>query len=433
MLESFSAEQAKFFIEKSDDGICVISTTGELLMANPVAEKILGISAKDNLKIWKAIPYIEGNDDLIQMFIDTVTSKLQSHEAIVDYINNEGERYNLHIRLTYHQEDLAAYLLVITDLTKLIKTQAAFARYTSPDIADYVLTTSEGQKRGGVATEVTVLLSDLRGFTAMATKMPPQDLIDLLNHYFEKMVAIIENYHGTVIEFLGDGIFVVFGAPKELADHATLAVKCAIEMENAMKDVNAWNKEKGFPNLEMGIGINSGTVVVGNIGSEKKMKYGCVGSAINLAGRLEALTIGGQVLVSEHTKNLIPENFDYVSEGSFFPKGGIREVSYYEVTGIGDSLYIDRSEDAIVWEKMAEPESCVLFHLKEKTVVEEEFRCEIIRRSVDKRYALIRANTTLEVRTNVMLKKERERKYAKVLRQEEEGYIICFTSVNQSN
>ena len=90
-------------------------------------------------------------------------------------------------------------------------------------------------------------------------------------------------------------------------------------------------------------------------------------------------------------------------------------------------------EEAIIWDKTAKPESCALFHLKEKTVVEEEFRCEIIRRSVDKRYALIRANTTLEVRTNVMLKKERERKYAKVLRQEEEGYIICFTSVNQSN
>ena len=88
MLDNFSAEQARYFFEKSDDGICVISTSGELLMANPVAEKILGISASDHLKIWKSIPYVEENDDLIQMFIDTVTSKLQSHEAIVDHVNN---------------------------------------------------------------------------------------------------------------------------------------------------------------------------------------------------------------------------------------------------------------------------------------------------------------------------------------------------------
>ncbi|MBP5416414.1 MAG: PAS domain S-box protein [Clostridiales bacterium] len=429
MLDNFSAEQARYFFEKSDDGICVISTSGELLMANPVAEKILGISASDHLKIWKSIPYVEENDDLIQMFIDTVTSKLQSHEAIVDYVNNEGKKHNLHIRLTYYKEELAAYLLVITDLTKLIRTEAAFARYTSPDIADYVLTTSEGQKRGGVSQEVTVLLSDLRGFTAISASLPPQDLIDLLNHYFEQMVAIIERYGGTVIEFLGDGIFVLFGAPKDLPDHASRAVRCAIEMQNCMQEVNAWNQENGYPNLEMGIGINSGTVVVGNIGSEKKMKYGCVGAAVNLTGRLESLTIGGQILVSENTKKLIPESFEYISEDSFFPKGGINAVSYYEVTGIGDDLFIRRKEEEISWKSTSEV-SCLLFLLEGKTVIEQEHSCTIIKRSEDGRYALIEADLELAERTNIMLKENGDRKYAKVLRKEDGGFLICFTFGN---
>ena len=401
MFENFSAEQARYFVEKSDDGICVISTSGELLMANPVAEKILGISAEDHLKIWKSIPYVEDNDDLIQMFIDTVTSKLQSHEAIVDYVNYEGERHNLHIRLTYYKEELAAYLLVITDLTKLIRTEAAFARYTSPDIADYVLTTSEGQKRGGVSQEVTVLLSDLRGFTAISASLPPQDLIDLLNHYFEQMVAI----------------------------HASRAVRCAIEMQNCMQEVNAWNQEHGYPKLEMGIGINSGTVVVGNIGSEKKMKYGCVGAAVNLTGRLEGLTVGGQTLVSENTKNLIPENFEYVSEDSFFPKGGTKAVSYYEVTGIGDDLFINREEEEIIWKSTSEV-SCPLFLLEGKTVIEQEHSCRIIKRSEDGRYALIRAELELPERSNIMLKENGDRKYAKVLKKEDDGFIICFTYGN---
>lgn len=429
MFENFSAEQARYFVEKSDDGICVISTSGELLMANPVAEKILGISAEDHLKIWKSIPYVEDNDDLIQMFIDTVTSKLQSHEAIVDYVNNEGKKHNLHIRLTYYKEELAAYLLVITDLTKLIRTEAAFARYTSPDIADYVLTTSEGQKRGGVSQEVTVLLSDLRGFTAISASLPPQDLIDLLNHYFEQMVAIIERYGGTVIEFLGDGIFVLFGAPKDLPDHASRAVRCAIEMQNCMQEVNAWNQENGYPNLEMGIGINSGTVVVGNIGSEKKMKYGCVGAAVNLTGRLEGLTVGGQTLVSENTKNLIPEKFEYVYEDSFFPKGGTKAVCYYEVTGIGDDLFIQREEEEIIWKSTSEV-SCPLFLLEGKTVIEQEHSCRIIKRSEDGRYALIRAELELPERSNIMLKENGDRKYAKVLRKEDGGFLICFTSGN---
>ena len=96
----------------------------------------------------------------------------------------------------------------------------------------------------------------------------------MLNRYFEAMVACIQKYHGTVIEFLGDGIFTVFGAPKDLEDHASCAVNCAVEMQKAMPAVNEWNKANGYPELQMGIGINTGDVVVGNIGSEKKMKYG---------------------------------------------------------------------------------------------------------------------------------------------------------------
>lgn len=430
MFDNIPAEQIKYIFENTDDAVCVVSSTGMLMEANPSAEKLFGITATDQIKIWDAIPYIEGNDDLIQLFIDAVAQKLTSQEAVVDYVKEDGSVRNLHVRLTFYKQEIAVYLIVITDLTKLIQVKSAFARYTSPDIADYVLTTAEGQKRGGLTSEVTIMMSDLRGFTALATTMSAQRLINLLNHYFEKMVSVIEKYHGTVIEFLGDGIFIVFGAPKEWPGHADLAVKCAVEMQNAMISVNEWNRENGYPDLEMGIGVNSGNVVVGNIGSDKKMKYGCMGSPVNTAGRLEALTIGGQILITENTRKLLSGSIKYVSEGAFLPKGSANELKYYEVTGI-DGLSLELHREDIIW--LDDDEECTFFLLKEKTVVEEEYSGKIIRHSADNRFAVFSVNIELKDRQNILICRNGERKYAKVTGREEGGYLICFTSVTQGS
>ena len=430
MFDNIPAEQIKYIFEKTDDAVCVVSSTGVLLESNPSAERLFGITAEGDIKIWDAIPFVEGNDDLIQLFIDAVAQKLSSQEAVVDYVKEDGTVHNLHVRLTYFKEPLTAYLIVITDLTKLIQVKSAFARYTSPDIADYVLTTAEGQKRGGLTSEVTIMMSDLRGFTALATTMSAQRLINLLNHYFEIMVSVIEKYHGTVIEFLGDGIFIVFGAPKEWPGHASLAVKCAVGMQNAMIGVNEWNRENGYPDLEMGIGVNSGNVVVGNIGSDKKMKYGCMGSPVNTAGRLEALTVGGQILITENTRRLLDESIKYVSEGAFLPKGSANELKYYEVTGIGD-LSLDLHHEEIIW--LDDDEDCAFFLLKEKTVVEEEHSGKIFKHSADNRYAMFSADIELGDRQNILICRNGERKYAKVIAHDNDGYRICFTSVTQGH
>lgn len=428
MFENIPAEQIKYIFENTDDAVCVVSSSGVLLECNPSAEKLFGIPAESELKIWDAIPYIEGNDDLIQLFIDAVAQKLTSQEAVVDYVKEDGTVHNLHVRLTFFREQLTAYLIVITDLTKLIQVKSAFARYTSPDIADYVLTTAEGQKSGGQTRNVTIMMSDLRGFTALATTMTAQRLISLLNHYFEKMVSVIEKYHGTVIEFLGDGIFVVFGAPKDVPDHADCAVRCAIEMQNAMISVNEWNRENGYPVLEMGIGINSGNVVVGNIGSDKKMKYGCMGSPVNTAGRLESLTVGGQILITANTEKLLGGKLRFVSEGSFLPKGSAYELSFFEVTGI-DDLSLELHHEDIVW--LDDDEECTVFLLKDKTVIEEEYQGRIFRHSADKRYAMLSVDIELKDHQNILVCRNGERKYAKVTAHGPDGCSICFTSVTQ--
>ena len=427
-----SPEQAQYFFTNTEDAVCVISSSGELQYANPSAEKLFGLQAGIKMKIWNAVPYVEGNDDLIQLFIDAVSNKVATHEAIVDYVNNEGVVSNLHIRMTcYNNNDQVVYLIVITNMTQLFKVNSALVRYTSPDIADYALATAEGQKSGGQTKNVTIMMSDLRGFTALGAKLPAEELITVLNHYFAAMVAVIQKSGGTVIEFLGDGIFVVFGAPKDLEDHAVNAVKCAVEMQSALHAVNDWNRENGYPELEMGIGINTGNAVVGNIGSEKKMKYGCMGSGGNITGRLESLTIGGQVFITENTRKLISSDLAIISESSFLPKGAPEELKYYEIEGIEDLHIGDGSSREIIWQEDSEEISYQFFVLEEKKVGVETLSGKVIRISSNKRFALLATDAKLREKQNIMLRKDNECIYAKIIREDAEGFVICFTSSPQ--
>ena len=231
---------------------------------------------------------------------------------------------------------------------------------------------------------------------------------------------------------MGDGIFVVFGAPKDVPDHATMAVKCAVEMQNALKGVNEWNIENGFPEFEMGIGINTGKAVVGNIGSEKKMKYGCMGSVVNIAGRLESLTIGGQVFITDNTRKLISDNLTIKSEGSFLPKGSPEELKYYEIDGIGDISRIDDSSGEIIWNDKTEETGYDFYILEAKKVEETIHKGSVIKVSQNGRFAFFVPDIELQEKQNIMLRKNDECIYAKVIKKVTEGFVICFTSMTQT-
>ncbi|MBF0588187.1 MAG: hypothetical protein HQL53_03585 [Magnetococcales bacterium] len=176
-----------------------------------------------------------------------------------------------------------------------------FGRYMSDEVVASILDRPEGLRLGGEQKDVTVMMSDLRGFTSISERLPPEEVITMLNIYLERMTEIILKYSGTIIEFLGDGILALFGAPVTHDDDPQRAVACALEMQQAMPEVNAKFKECGFPEAAMGVGINSGSVVAGNIGSDLRAKYGVVGAAINLAARVESQTVGGQVLITAST------------------------------------------------------------------------------------------------------------------------------------
>jgi adenylate cyclase len=173
-----------------------------------------------------------------------------------------------------------------------------FGRYTSDAIVDAILDAPNGLKLGGEKREVSLLMSDIRGFTALAEQLEPSEVVALLNHYLSVMVELIHRSGGNLDEIIGDAILVIFGAPLAMKDAARRSVDCALEMQAAMCSVNEYNLRKGWPEIEIGIALHTGDVVVGNIGSTKRSKYAVVGQPVNQTARIESFTVGGQILVS---------------------------------------------------------------------------------------------------------------------------------------
>ena len=179
--------------------------------------------------------------------------------------------------------------------------RSAFGRYVSPEVAQAILESPDGLRFGGTKRIVTVLMSDLRGYTRFAEQGDPEEVMEILNGYLARMAEIVIAHGGTINEFIGDAIFAVYGAPVAHLDHAERAAATALAMQEAMVDINAEHARRGLPAFEMGIGLHTGEAVAGNIGSEQRAKYAVVGSAVNVASRVESATVGGQVLLTART------------------------------------------------------------------------------------------------------------------------------------
>jgi adenylate cyclase len=202
-------------------------------------------------------------------------------------------------------------------------------RYVGPSVSDVIL--AGDVDLGGEERDVTLLFSDVRGFTTMSEAMKPHDVVRVLNSYFERMVDAVFEHEGMLDKFIGDGLMAVFGAPRSDEDHAMHAVKCAVEMRRMLVDVNAMLKKSGLPELAIGIGLHTGRVVVGNIGSTKRMEYTAIGDAVNLAARLESQTKeqGVDILISEATYERVSSRVVADPLGSVKVKGKTTGVAIY--------------------------------------------------------------------------------------------------------
>jgi class 3 adenylate cyclase len=240
---------------------------------------------------------------------------------------------DLEARVTQRTDELATANDELDARNEFIR--GVFGRYLTDEIVESLLESPDSLKVGGERRTVTILMADIRGSTPLTEELPAEDVMRLLNTFLAHMTDVIMEHAGTIDEFIGDAIMVLFGAPTATPDHADRAVACSIAMQNRMAAVNEENRAAGLPAVSMGIGVNTGPVVVGNIGSDRRAKYGVVGIDVVLSARIQAQATAGQILISEATR-VASGAAVRVSKSHDAPlKGVTKPVTLHDVVAIG--------------------------------------------------------------------------------------------------
>jgi adenylate cyclase len=295
VITAASGEEALRALEQSDVDVVLL----DLIMPGMNGHEVLR-RIKEHPE-WRATPVIviSGSQDM-----DGIIECIEA--GADDYLFKPFNPVLLQARIKagierkrWHDKE-QQYRLQLERNEKFIR--ATFGRYLSDEIVTDILERPEGLELGGDLRRVSIMLSDIRGFTSLS-------VVSMLNRYLGVMTDIIMAHHGTIDEFIGDAILAVFGAPQHRDDDADRAVKCALAMQAAMADINALNAAEGFPAINTGIAINTGDVIAGNIGSERRSKYGFVGHPMNVTSRIEDITAGGEILISESTLQSLKGNY----------------------------------------------------------------------------------------------------------------------------
>ena len=228
------------------------------------------------------------------------------------------------------------------------KMKRLFGQYVSKDVYEQLVANPELARLGGQRREMTVLFSDIRGFTTLSEKGQPEDVVQTLNEYFTRMVHLVFLHKGTLDKFVGDMVMALFGAPLSDSEHADHAVEAALDMVAELERLNQKWKAEGRPELDIGIGINTGPMIAGNIGSEAIMSYTVIGDAVNLGSRLESLNkqYGTQIIISDATRQQLTGNYLFRPLGDVVVKGKTEAVAIFEVVGRTDAAEASNRDTA---------------------------------------------------------------------------------------
>ena len=323
----------------------------------------------------------------------------------------------------------------LAEMADLLKKM--FGRYLSTEVMNSLIENPSALELGGEKRKVTIMMTDLRGFTALAERLEPEKVVQMLNTYFEVMVEVILKYNGTINEFIGDALLVIFGAPQEMPDRVHRAIACSIEMQNAMTQVNEENRAQSLPELEMGIGLNETEVIVGNIGSSKRSKYAVVGSGVNMTSRIESYSVGGQILISESVRQEAGEILRIDSQRDVLPKGAETPLRIYEVGGIagGYNLALEGKAPALVTLARQIPLRCTV--LEGKDVGQKGLDGSVVRLS--KTWAEITLGAPVDMLTNLKMNlgdvdenlsvRDFYGKVIKCSEKKKQTHVVHFTSV----
>ena len=299
------------------------------ILVSEIGEKIMA-GERENLKAFEAVAIVP----------------LLSKNGVVGFLTL-GERINLqpyNDKIFESVKIISNQMVMALENSKLSNLRYAFSRYVSHQLVDGILSDPEKIRLGGERRKVTALFADIRGFTSMAERMKPEEVVDLLNTYLSSLANVVFKYEGTLDKYIGDCVMAVFGAPISHYNDTERAVVTAIEMQGYVNEINRKREDDGLERVEIGIGIHTGYVISGNMGSIDRMDYTVIGDVVNTAARLESLAGKGQILITKE----VYEEVKYLVEAQFLNtiavKGKEKPVSVYEVKDLIARKYLNAVE-----------------------------------------------------------------------------------------
>ncbi|WP_414552091.1 GAF domain-containing protein [Anabaena sp. CCY 0017] len=338
------------------DGVISTDKSGAIIAANKSAREILGLEPEYRLEgklITEAIAIKEG--DFSRWYRDALQTnnlKLRQQYYPDRTLMSDGlEKHSINLSINTiadasDQKQVRGALVVMEDISDEKRLKSTMYRYMTQELAEELLKLDDA-KLGGDRKEVSILFSDIRGYTTLTESLEAEEVVSMLNEYFESMVEAVFKHKGTLDKYIGDAIMAVFGSPLALADHAWMAVQTSLEMRHRLLDFNQRRFADSKQEIKIGIGINSDTVISGNIGSSKRMEFTAIGDGVNLGSRLESITkqYGCDIIISDSTYKPCQDKIWVRELDRIRVKGRNEPVGIYELVGLrSDPISSEKSE-----------------------------------------------------------------------------------------
>lgn len=352
-------------MESIHTGVITTNLFGEIDYVNKTAVKIAHIEAADCIGNHYQIIF-ENDPDLLAI-LEKVESEIRVYSE-QNFLIQVGAKA-VHVNLTVSPliDDQGAQIgtvIALEDISYLDKIKSTFKKYVSKQIVDKILENEDLLNLGGQELTLTTLFSDIRGFTSMSERMDPIDVVKTLNEYFDLMIDVVFKYNGTLDKIIGDALMVIYGAPIYGHDDTKRALLTALEMQNLLTTFNQKRKEIGMDPVEIGIGLNRGKAIAGNIGSKDQMNYTVIGDAVNLSARLCSNAEPGQILVSEAVVNEVSNMglFEFNALEAIKVKGKEQPVQIFELKGCNATSKVLQVFDLVMFELLPNLSPTLFYH-----------------------------------------------------------------------
>jgi adenylate cyclase len=327
------------------NGVVSTDKTGLIIAANESAKRLLGLGVDDRLEgklVNDVIAIKEG--DFSKWYQDALHARdlkdRQQYYPDRTLLTTSIEQHSINLSINTiadasDQDQVRGALVVMEDISDEKRLKSTMYRYMTQELAEELLKLDDA-KLGGDRKEVSILFSDIRGYTTLTENLQAEEVVSMLNEYFESMVEAVFKHKGTLDKYIGDAIMAVFGSPLPLEKHAWMAVQTSLEMRHRLHEFNQRRYADDKPKIKIGIGINSDTVISGNIGSSKRMEFTAIGDGVNLGSRLESVSkqYGCDIIISHNTfkpcqDHIWARELDYIRV-----KGRNEPVAIYELLGL---------------------------------------------------------------------------------------------------